>query len=145
MEFGMEGRGGADIAADRGAWNQILSRGVYPFGSGSGVPLVIWSMRRNPPSLKIGDEHMRKLLIALFAAASVCSVGPEEDAVAAPMNAAAIAAAFDAASMVQDARVYCALNGRFWHWGRCHRHRRVIRRVYCYNRRTGRFLHWGHC
>ena len=91
---------------------------------------------------------MRRLLIALFAAASVCSVGPEE-AVAAPVNAAAIAAAFDAASMVQDARVYCynARTGRFLHWGHCYRHRRVYRhpRVYCYNRRTGRFLHWGHC
>jgi hypothetical protein len=95
---------------------------------------------------------MRKCFFSLLTALSIF-VASAAEAPAAPVNAAAfaaIAAARDAASPVQEARWFCynRYSGRFIHWGRCgHRWHRVYHRprVFCYNRRTGRFLHWGSC
>lgn len=87
---------------------------------------------------------MRRLLINLLAVAGIC-VSSAPEALALPASGAPIAAR-DAASIVQDARIFCynTRTGRFKHWGRCHR-RVSYPRVYCMRRSTGKFLYWGAC
>ena len=70
---------------------------------------------------------MRTILIAALAAGGICLLATST-ASAAPANAAAIAGAAGATSMVQDVRVYCRTrwhrtrSSRVWYtwrWGRC--------------------------
>jgi hypothetical protein len=91
-----------------------------------------------------GVRDMRKILMLLLVVGGLGAFGGGR-AHAVPMSASPIELAREAASLIQEARVYCynRRTGRFLHWGHCRRH--VVRRVYCYNRRTGRFLHWGRC
>ncbi len=63
---------------------------------------------------------MRKILIAILAAAGICSFAPL-GASAAPASGTPIIEALKTNSPVQDVRLYC------------------------YNRYTGQFLHWGPC
>lgn len=92
---------------------------------------------------------MRKIAVPLLIAAAL-ALSPSAGQ-SAPVDASAIKAAADAASPVEQARVYCynRFSGRFLHWGSCggrhYARHRSHPRVYCYNRYSGRFLHWGHC
>lgn len=98
---------------------------------------------------------MRKFLAVILATSSIVGAFPENEAIAAPANPAAILKAVESDSIVEEARWACVnrYSGRIMHWGRCggyhrrhyyHPHRHHYR-YYCINRWTGRFLHWGRC
>jgi hypothetical protein len=61
---------------------------------------------------------MRKILIAMLAVGGIGALGASV-AQAAPVNGAAIVAAAEAASPIQDVRWYCHRGRVFLHWGVC--------------------------
>jgi hypothetical protein len=87
---------------------------------------------------------MRKLLIATVAA---CGVGALSTAttIAAPADGAAILGATQAASPVEQARLYCHRGATFLHWGPCWKDRGRYAHPNYYCHRGSTFLHWGRC
>jgi hypothetical protein len=86
---------------------------------------------------------MRAILIAMLVAGAIGTVG-SSNAMAAPVNGAALIAAAQPLSSLQDARVIvaykCKINGR-WRKGRCPG---SDAHVNCVHSRTERFRHSGH-
>ena len=102
------------------------------------------ALRDGLPACRNRGLTMRAVLMAMLAAGAIGLIGSSET-LAAPVNGAALIAAAQALSSVQDARVIvvykCKINGR-WRKGRCPG---SDANVNCVHSRTERFRHSGHC